>query len=110
MQDTLSSKNITIRSLLKNPIDAIWDRNNNRPLMPQAPLRIHPIQYAGKNITQKIADIRNKMNEVGAQSLLLTSLDQIAWVFNLRGSDVPRNPVFYSYALITTGKCYIHII
>ena len=57
--------------------------------------------FPGQHWHDKVDVMREKMKEKCADVMLLTALDDIAWLLNLRGSDVPYNPVFYSYVLIT---------
>ena len=57
--------------------------------------------FPGQHWHDKMNVMREKMKEKSADVMLLTALDDIAWLLNLRGSDVPYNPVFYSYVLIT---------
>ena len=86
-------------------LDNIW---LDRPALPSSPIVLHDIRYAIFTIedkTQKIWEITDK-----ADYLLLTSVDEIAWALNLRGRDVSRNPVFYSYYLLNKngeGTLYV---
>jgi Xaa-Pro aminopeptidase len=72
----------------------------DRPPLPQAQVTAFPLEFAGRDRGDKLADLRHELQHVAATHLLLTRLDDIAWTFNLRGADIPYNPVFYSYALI----------
>ena len=87
-----------------NPVDLAWaqDAQAPRPDPPSAPIRIHPALWAGETAAEKIARMRSKMADAGAGALLVTSLDEVAWLLNLRGGDVPHNPVFLSFAVVTT--------
>lgn len=58
-------------------------------------------KYTGKSHIEKLGDVREKMDELGVETYVLSSLDDQAWLFNLRGNDVPYNPVFLSFAIIT---------
>ncbi len=78
-------------------IGHIWE---NRPSMPQATIFEHDIHYAGKDRKEKIKEVRKGMQTHGAAQHLITTLDDIAWLLNLRGSDVECNPVFCSFCLI----------
>ena len=72
----------------------------DRPAMPDAPIEVYPEQYAGESTRDRLERICNAIREEGAEALFLSSLDDIAWAFNLRGSDVMCTPVFTAYALI----------
>lgn len=84
----------------------IWD---NRPPISLKDVFEHEIQYAGKSRTEKIALVREEMKKQGADYHLLTALDDIAWLFNLRGADVDYNPVFIAYALVSQKKATLFI-
>ncbi|MFT5833374.1 MAG: Xaa-Pro aminopeptidase [Cognaticolwellia sp.] len=87
-------------------IKMIW---KDRPAIPENPIFIHDIVYAGKSRTEKIADIRQKMDKKGVRFHLLTALDDIAWLLNIRGNDVTCNPVAICYALITPENVQLFI-
>lgn len=69
----------------------------------------HDIKYAGKSTKEKLQSVRKKMKENNADYYILGSLDNIAWLFNIRGTDVPNNPVVYSYALVSHNKATIYL-
>lgn len=79
-------------------IGMVWP---DRPSISKEPLWILKERYAGKSATEKIAELRYSMKELGAGVHILTTLDEIAWLLNLRGNDIPCNPVFLSYSIIT---------
>jgi Xaa-Pro aminopeptidase len=101
----LEGKNITFKNLLQNPIDSIW--TTGRPEPPLGAVRVHPIEYAGKSVVEKLAALRASMTENAASYLVSAALDEIAWLYNIRGADVPCNPVSVSYALV--GKDTAHL-
>ena len=68
----------------------------------------YPLKYAGVPRAEKIAVIRKDMAKAGADTLILTQLSDIAWLMNLRGSDVMCNPVFFSFAIITSDKAALY--
>jgi Xaa-Pro aminopeptidase len=83
--------------LAENLVDAVWD---NRPAAPAQPIYALPDEVTGRTVAEKLTDVREQMDKVGADILILTKLDEIAWLTNLRGSDVDYNPVFESYLVI----------
>ncbi|MFK7946143.1 MAG: aminopeptidase P family protein [Saprospiraceae bacterium] len=87
-------------------IKVIW---NDRPAIPANPIFIHDIIYAGKTRTEKIAQVREKMTEKNVNFHLLTALDDIAWLLNIRGNDVQCNPVAICYCLITPTNVQLFI-
>ena len=76
----------------------------DRPAMPLAPAFVYDTKYAGMSFTEKLPAVRQAMEAAGADSLLLSALDEIAWLLNIRGNDVHCNPVVVSYLLIEKDK------
>ena len=96
---------ITLRTNL-DPLRQIW---RNRPPIPENPVAIQPLEYAGEAAHDKIARIRKALREKHADGMLMTALDDIAWTLNLRGTDVHCNPVFVSYLLISSKDVTLYI-
>ena len=88
-------------NLFGDPLKNIW---KDRPSMPDAPAFIYDVKYAGKSCGEKVAAIRAELKKKGIYALFLSSLDEIAWTLNLRGSDVHCNPVIVSYLLVTQDE------
>lgn len=82
----------------KDLVDVIW---TDRPPLSKKPVWELHVKYAGKSREDKIKEVRAKMQEEKADQLLVTALDEIAWLFNLRGGDIAHTPVFLSYLLLT---------
>ena len=80
-----------------NLVDVIWV---GRPALPQAPVRPHPIEYAGEDASAKLARIRKKMAEAKVDALVVSDPHNLAWSFNLRGGDVGHTPLPLGYAII----------
>jgi Xaa-Pro aminopeptidase len=78
----------------------------DRPSRPSGPIKIHPIQYAGKSVKTKLRELREACQ---GRNMIVTALDEIAWLFNLRGSDIHCCPVFFSYAIITKDTTALYI-
>jgi Xaa-Pro aminopeptidase len=96
---------ITVRTNL-DPLKLIW---RNRPVIPENPVEIFPMQYAGESCHDKIARIRQALRKEHADGMLMAALDDIAWTLNLRGTDVHCNPVFVSYLLISSKSVTLYI-
>ena len=96
---------MTLRSNL-DPLKMIW---TDRPPIPENPVEIYPLEYAGESVCDKIARIRKALREKHADGMLMAALDDIAWTLNLRGSDVHCNPVFVSYLLISSKDVTLYI-
>jgi Xaa-Pro aminopeptidase len=96
---------ITLRTNL-DPLAQIW---KDRPAIPENPVEIYPMKYAGDSCREKIARIRKGLREKHADGMLMSALDDIAWTLNLRGTDVHCNPVFVSYLLISSRDVTLYI-
>lgn len=80
-------------------MNAFW---KDRPAVPAAPVSVLDVKYAGWSREHKISWLRKWLGEKGFDAILLTALDEIAWMLNVRGSDVAYNPVVMSYLLVST--------
>ncbi|KAI8470117.1 MAG: hypothetical protein J3K34DRAFT_459008 [Monoraphidium minutum] len=89
-----------------NLVDAAWGAA--QPPLPATPMRVHAMEWAGESVASKLAQMRNKMKAAEAGALLATGLDEVAWLLNLRGSDVDYNPVFVSYAMVTADGAALY--
>ena len=96
---------ITLRTNF-DPLQRIWQ---DRPAIPENPVVIQPLEYAGETAHEKLARIRKALREQHADGMLMTTLDDIAWTLNLRGSDVHCCPVFVSYLLISSTEATLYI-
>lgn len=96
---------ITLRTNF-DPMQRIW---HDRPSIPDAPVFIHPMEYAGESAADKLTRIRHALRTVHADGMLVSALDDIAWTLNLRGTDVHCNPVFVSYLLISPTSATLYI-
>ena len=103
--DLRKENGITLRTNF-DPLKQIWV---DRPIIPDNPVEIYPLQYAGEHAHDKIARIRQALREKHADGMLMASLDDIAWTLNLRGTDVHCNPVFVSYLLISSKTVTLYI-
>ena len=91
-----------------NLVDAVWE---DQPAAPSQPIYALPDPMTGRTVAEKLAAIREQMAQAGAGVLILTKLDEIAWVTNLRGSDVGYNPVFEAYLIIERERatCFTRV-
>lgn len=105
LQEELKQGGIHIKSIA-DPMQLLW---NERPAMPEAPAFVYDTQYAGKSFVEKLSSVRQQMEATGAEALLLSALDEIAWLLNIRGNDVHCNPVVVSYLLIERQEVHYFI-
>ncbi|WP_246850348.1 aminopeptidase P family protein [Rufibacter roseolus] len=87
-------------------LEAVWE---NRPALPTAPAFLLDEQITGKPLEDKLRELRAALQEAGTAYHLISSLDDIAWLFNVRGSDVKCNPVVLSFALISQDQAVLFI-
>lgn len=87
-------------------VGEIWA---DRPEVPNSKAFVHDVKYAGKTAKEKIEEVRKEMKKKGVKYFILGSLDDIAWVYNIRGRDVACNPVVISYALISRDKAWLFV-
>jgi len=105
LAQALEPKDVVLRTDL-DLLDEVW---TERPGLPDAPVFEHLPPYAAKSRTGKLADLRTAMQQHGANRHLISTLDDIAWLFNLRGSDVNYNPVFLAHALVTPTRATLFV-
>lgn len=89
-----------------DPLSIVW---KNRPAIPQNPVEIQPMEYAGESVSSKITRIRKALRGLHADGMLVSALDDIAWTLNLCGTDVHCNPVFVSYLLISSDEVKLFV-
>lgn len=94
-------------TLTEDPFQYIW---NDRPTLPQTPVFIHGLEYAGESCSDKISRIKASIKSNGASGIILSSLDEIAWTLNLRGDDVHCNPLFISYLVLSEKGNTLYIL
>ena len=105
LEDALGVKDIAI-ACQEDLVGEIWE---DRPVLPAEPVWVLDVKYAGKDAEDKIGDLRKKMEDCGATVHILTTLDDIVWLLNIRGNDVDCNPVVLSYLMATGESLYLYI-
>jgi len=106
LQDQLAPRGIKLELSLDLPGQCWLDR----PSLPMAPVRDLPVDIAGQSRRDKLAQVRTEMVERGAQWHLISTLDDIAWLLNLRGEDVSFNPVFLGHVLIGPERVWLFVL
>ncbi|MCL1674365.1 aminopeptidase P family protein [Elizabethkingia meningoseptica] len=96
------AKNITLTDLPL--LKEIW---TDRGTAAKNPIYVHPVERAGQSVPDKIAAIRQKMEDQNADTHIISSLDDLAWTLNLRGSDVQSNPVFLGYIVLSKNDAVL---
>ncbi|KAJ2162858.1 hypothetical protein GGF46_000240 [Coemansia sp. RSA 552] len=108
LKDSLASNGSgDLVALEDNLVDLAW--GSERPARPENAAVIHEFKYAGETLASKIARVRAQIDEKNVDGLVVAALDEIAWLFNLRGSDIDFNPVFFAYAVVTKDDVTLYI-
>jgi Xaa-Pro aminopeptidase len=110
--ERLSGNGVEIVPILENLVDTVrsqspFAENESIPIFGDQPIISLPDNITGESLATKLARLRAEMTKKKATILPITKLDQIAWLYNLRGRDVDCNPVFISYAIITKTDAYL---
>lgn len=105
VRDLRRQGGITVKTNF-DPLNEIW---KDRPSIPENKIEVHPMKYAGETTLSKIGRVRTALRDKGADGMLVSALDDIAWVLNLRGSDVHCNPVFVAYLLLSSHEATLFV-
>jgi Xaa-Pro aminopeptidase len=97
LRKACASAGATLVAVDGNPIDALW---RDRPAPPAGPVRLHDIKFAGESATDKLKRVRAELTKLRADALLVSDAQNVAWAFNIRGSDVAHTPLALAFALI----------
>lgn len=100
LSNELKESNITLISDY-DPFDIIWQE---RPVLPKTPIVVHPMEFAGETVSRKITRVLAEAEKVDTNAVWISSLDTIAWLFNIRGHDVFYNPVVVSHAYLSKDE------
>jgi len=106
LKKKLEDRGIPLKTIEKNLVDELWE---GRPEPPRGKAEIHREKYSGEATASKLKKLRAKMAEEAVDAHVVAMLDSIAWLFNIRGSDVKYNPVMISYAIVTKEKAFLFV-
>ncbi len=104
LQNELADAGIELVSV--DLISEVW---TDRPAMPSNPCFVFDVKYAGKSVTEKLTLLHAEMQKAGAGVVVLSALDDIAWLFNIRGNDVDYNPVTIAFAIVELESATLFI-
>lgn len=107
MTKALSAGDLALTVVDKDLVEEIWAAE--RPAMPADPVRVHAAAFAGQGAEDKLTQLRARLDKEKADATVISALDELAWIFNLRGSDVSHNPVFIANAVVEKEKTTIFI-
>jgi Xaa-Pro aminopeptidase len=106
LTEKLEGKGIALRFVEENLVDLLWE---DRPSMPADPVFAQPEALAGESVASKLSRVQEEMVKEGADAHVVPTLDGVAWLFNLRGTDVPFNPVFVGYGMVTRRAAVLFV-
>lgn len=89
-----------------NLVDEVW---KNRPPPEINPVMIHPLEYTGRSVEDKLKTLRTRLLQEKAHGLIVTGLDEVAWLYNIRGSDVSYCPVVHAFAIVTLNSAFFYV-
>ena len=104
-KEELAQAGIGIKSI--DLIKPLW--TEGRPAIPQDKLYPYSADFAGETVESKLARMREKIAGLHGDSLIVSALDEIAWLLNIRGNDVEYNPVVVSYVVLEADKCTLFV-
>lgn len=93
----LEARGFTFMAVMENPVDAAW---NDRPVAPQGEVELYPEALAGQSVQEKTLAVSRFLDESELDGLVITQPDAVAWLLNIRGSDIPYNPLLLAYAIV----------
>ena len=96
-----------LAAIEENLVDKVW--GESRPSKPSEPVKVLAKQFSGKDVKAKLEELRKELEKKKSSGFIVSMLDEIAWLFNLRGNDIPYNPVFFSYAAITPTTATLYV-
>ncbi|KHG22947.1 putative Xaa-Pro aminopeptidase P [Gossypium arboreum] len=101
-----AKKNQKLVQTSTNLIDEIW---KNRPPAEINPAVDHPLEFAGRSVAEKLKALREKLSSEKARGIIITTLDEVAWLYNIRGSDVSYSPVVHAFAIVTLNSAFLYL-
>ncbi|KAK5942159.1 hypothetical protein PMZ80_006114 [Knufia obscura] len=103
---SLKQSNAKLVGVDENLVDKIW---KDRPARPTEKVIVLSDEYAGKDFKEKLTELRKELDKKKTAGMVISMLDEVAWLFNVRGSDIPYNPVFFSYAAVTHDSATLYV-
>ncbi|XP_047969719.1 aminopeptidase P1 [Salvia hispanica] len=89
-----------------NLVDEVW---TSRPPPEANPVVVHPIKFSGCSVEDKLKQLREELLQEKARAIVLSALDEVAWLFNVRGSDVSYSPVVHAFAIVTSTAAFFYV-
>jgi len=107
LETALAGEQVSMRASDQDLVEAVW--GEQRPQMPSGTLRVHPVEYAGVSVSDKLRRLQGELSSRGLDAHVVSALDDVAWLLNLRGCDVDFNPVFISYVVVEREEATLYV-
>ncbi|WVZ09984.1 hypothetical protein V8G54_014514 [Vigna mungo] len=101
-----SEKQQKLVQTTKNLVDEVWI---NRPQAEINAVIVQPLKFAGRSVADKLKDLRKRLLQEQARGIIFTALDEVAWLYNIRGTDVAYCPVVHAFAIVTANSAFIYV-
>ncbi|XP_039114032.1 aminopeptidase P1 [Dioscorea cayenensis subsp. rotundata] len=105
-EQAFSKKNQRLIQLSVNLVDEVW---KDRPPAQYSPVIVQPLEFAGQAVSDKLVNVREKLTREKAYGIIITALDEVAWLYNIRGNDVDYNPVVHAFAIVTIESAFFYV-
>ncbi|KAK9136390.1 hypothetical protein Syun_015720 [Stephania yunnanensis] len=92
--------------LSRNLVDEVW---KSRPPPEINPVIVQPLEFAGCSVAEKLKNLRDKLFQEEARGIIITALDEVAWLYNVRGNDVSYCPVVHAFAIVTSESAFFYV-
>ncbi|WCJ30965.1 aminopeptidase P1 [Euphorbia peplus] len=89
-----------------NLVDEVW---KNQPPAEANPVVVQPLEFSGRSVADKLKNLREKFKLENAGGMIITTLDEVAWLYNIRGTDVTYNPVVHAFAVVTSNSAFLYV-
>lgn len=111
LSDELGQSGVELSAVSTNLVDLVVRQLNQSPSTDDPPSSVfhHPLRFSGVSIADKLASVRADMRSVRCSLLVLAALDEVAYILNLRGSDIAFNPVFFAYCAVEMDALHVFI-
>ncbi|XP_024974312.1 probable Xaa-Pro aminopeptidase P [Cynara cardunculus var. scolymus] len=90
----------------RNLVDEVW---KDQPKAEINPVHVHPLKFSGRSVSDKLKDLRDNLKKEKARGIIITTLDEVVWLFNIRGGDVSFSPVVHAFAVVTTSSAFLYV-
>jgi Xaa-Pro aminopeptidase len=105
----IENSNIRLEEVSENPVDKIWNSTTGRKPHSSTRSYVLPERFSGRKWEDKVKELRAALNAEGADAIVVTALDEVAWLLNIRGYDVPYNPMVHAYVTVTSSSVNLYV-